>query len=263
MTDADLAAVRAQLAVSRTRVCLIDTPGSGAVIAKRQRPSRGPWRAHAVNALARLVGLSLLQAVPAPGGAKAQAIEVARLAALAGEGVRVPELLHVDVDFFVIRHLEGASLVQAIEKGGTGGFEAWQAGLDTLVEVHARGAYLSQAFARNFLVTPAGLGMIDFEDDPRQVMSLEEAQARDWLAYLHSTVWLLDRDSAAIRAAFVSRMAQERPEVRAQLARSASRLAFLRHLPRSRRAWGREVVGMQAAASLFHLSAIAPAKMHV
>ena len=31
------------------------------------------------------------------------------------------------------------------------------------------------------------------------------------------------------------------------------RLAVLRHLPRSRRTWGREVVGAQALASLFPL----------
>jgi hypothetical protein len=262
MTDADLAAIRERLAASRPRVCLVDTPGSGAVIAKRQRPARDPWRAHAVNVLARLVGLNLLQAVPAPGGATAQATEVARLVALAAAGVRVPEVMHVDPDFFVIRHLAGTSLVQAIEKGGAAGSDAWQAGLGALVEVHARGGYLSQAFARNFLVAPSGLAMIDFEDDPLEAMTLEEAQARDWLAYLHSTVWLLDRDPDEIRAVFAAWLGQDRSAVRDKVASAARRLAFLRYLPRSRRTWGREVAGVQAAASLFHRCAIAPAKMH-
>lgn len=262
MTEADLATIRERIAASRYRVAIVDTASAGKVIAKRQRPGRGPWRARAVSVLARLFAPRLLQAVPAPGGAKAQAIEVERLVALAAAGVRVPEVLHVDPGFIVIRHLEGPSLVQAIEAGGAAGFDAWQAGLAALVEVHARGGYLSQAFARNFIVTRAGLAMIDFEDDPLEAMTLEEAQARDWLAYLHSTVWLLGRDSAQVRAAFAAQLARERPAVRDRLAAAGRRLAFLRHLPRSRRAWGREVAGVQALASLFHLSSMAPAKMH-
>lgn len=261
MTEADLATIRERIAASLYRVAIVDTASAGKVIAKRQRPGRGPWRARAVKALARLFAPKLLQAVPAPGGARAQAIEVGRLTALAGAGVRVPEILHVDPGFIVIRHLDGPSLVQAIEAGGAAGFDAWQAGLEALVEVHARGGYLSQAFARNFIVTRAGLAMIDFEDDPLEAMTLEQAQARDWLAYLHSTVWLLDHDPAQVRAGFSARLAQERPPVRDLVTAAGRRLAFLRHLPRSRRTWGREVAGVQALARLFHMSSAAPAKM--
>ena len=262
MTEVDLAAIRERIVASRYRVAIVDTASAGKVVAKRQRPGRGPWRAHAVNALARLVVPKLLRAVPAPGGARAQAIEVSRLTALAAAGVRVPEVLHVDPGFIVIRHFDGPSLVQAIEAGGSAGLRAWQGGLEALVETHARGGYLSQAFARNFIVTRGGLAMIDFEDDPLEAMTLDEAQARDWLAYLHSTVWLLDRDSAAVRAGFAARLAQERAPVRDLVTAAGRRLAFLRHLPRSRQTWGREVAGLQALARLFHLSSAAPAKMH-
>ena len=261
MTEADLETIRERIVASRYRVAIIDTASAGKVVVKRQRPGRGPLRAHAVNALAGLVAPRLLRAVPAPGGARAQAIEVRRLTALAAAGVRVPEILHVDPAFIVIRHLEGPSLVQAIEAGGPAGLAAWQGGLEALVEVHARGGYLSQAFARNFIVTSDGLAMIDFEDDPLEAMTLDEAQSRDWLAYLHSTVWLLDRDSPEVRAGFAARLAEERSPVRDLVTAAGRRLAFLRHLPRSRRTWGREVAGLQALAGLFHLSSAAPAKM--
>ena len=133
------------------------------------------------------------------------------------------------------------------------GREAWQRGMAALVDLHARGACLSHAFARNFLATDAGLAMIDFEDDPLEVLTLDEAQARDWLAYLHSTVWLLRGEGAEIGRHVAAELAREKPAVRDLLAAAGERLAVLRHLPRSRRPWGREVVGVQALASLFPL----------
>jgi hypothetical protein len=258
MTDADLAIVRAHVAVATARVTRVETPDSGVVIAKTQRPGRGPWRARAVDALARAVRLPLLRAVAAPGGVAGQAVEVARLRSLAAAGVRVPDVLHVDQDFIVIRHLEGPILVHAIEAGGAPGFAAWQGGLDAIADVHARGACLSQAFARNFLVTPAGLAMFDFEDDPLASMTLDEAQARDWLAYLHSTAWLLTEPVAAQRAALDARLAAARSTVRSLVLGSGRRLRALRRLPRSRRVWGREVVGLRALARLFGAEAGSP-----
>jgi tRNA A-37 threonylcarbamoyl transferase component Bud32 len=252
VTGAELDGIRAGIAAWRYRTQVVET-GDGRVVVKRQRPARGAWRAHAVNLFARLFGLRLLQAVPAHGGAKGQAIEVERLQRLAAAGVRVPTVLHVDPAFVVIEHFEGTSLVELVEAGGAAGFDAWQSGLAALVELHGRGGYLSHAFARNFIATDAGLAMIDFEDDPLEAMSVDEAQARDWLAYLHSTAWLLQRHAPALASAVASHLARERSAVRDLVAAAGGRLAVLRHLPRSRRTWGREVVGVQALASLFPL----------
>ena len=122
--------------------------------------------------------------------------------------------------------------------------------------MHGRGGCLSHAFARNFIATSTGLAMIDFEDDPLEVLTLVEAQARDWLAYLHSTVWLLRRDGAEIGRAVAAHLARDKAGgARSRRCSPAERLALLRHLPRSRRTWGREVVGVQALASLFPLHA--------
>ena len=58
--------------------------------------------------------------------------------------------------------------------------------------MHARDAYLSQAFSRNLMHCPdGGIGFIDFEDDPGATLSLAECQTRDWLSYLHSTALLV------------------------------------------------------------------------
>jgi hypothetical protein len=254
VTGADLDAIRAGIARGAPRVGIFDT-SQGKVVVKQQRPARGAWRAHALNLLARGLGLRPLQAVPAHGGAAGQSIEVERLRGLSALGVHVPAVLHVDPGFIVIAHLDGTSLVELIERDRTAGFEAWQGGLAALVDVHGRGGCLSHAFARNFIATSTGLAMIDFEDDPLEVLTLIEAQARDWLAYLHSTAWLLRRDGAEIGSAVAAHLARDRAAVRDLVMLAGRRLALLRHLPRSRRTWGREVVGVQALASLFPLQA--------
>jgi hypothetical protein len=254
VTGAELDAIRAGIARGGPRVGVFDT-SQGKVVVKQQRPARGAWRAHALNLLARALGLRLLQAVPAHGGGQGQAVEVERLRGLAAAGVHVPAVLHVDPGFIVIAHLDGASLVELIERGGAAGFEAWQGGLAALVDVHGRGGCLSHAFARNFIATGTGLAMIDFEDDPLEVLTPVEAQARDWLAYLHSTVWLLQRDAAETGRAVAAHLARDKAAVRDLVLLAGQRLALLRHLPRSRRTWGREVVGVQALASLFPLRA--------
>lgn len=251
MTDDQLAAVRARLSYSRGRVKVIDVPGGERVVAKQQRTPRAAWRARAFNVLPRAFGLALLQAAPDEGGAKAQAIEVARLRALAAAGARVPPVRHVEDAFFIMGYVDGTPLPFLIEAGGNPAFEAWQQGLAALVDVHRKGHCLSQAFARNFIAARDGLTMIDFEDDPLAVMSLADAQARDWLAYLHSTVWMLEATRAQIRGTIAAWLGHEAPDVQRRVRSAGRRLAALRFLPRSRRAFGREVVGAQALASVF------------
>lgn len=251
MTDAELAAIRARLSYSRGRVKVIDLPGGGRVVAKQQRAPRAAWRARAFNLLPRAFGLALLQAAPDEGGPKAQAVEVARLRTLVAARIRVPPILHVEDGFFVMGHVEGTPLPLLIEGGGSTAFDAWRQGLAALVDVHRKGHCLSQAFARNFIAASDGLAMIDFEDDPLEVMSLADAQARDWLAYLHSTVWMLEAPREQVKEAIAALLANETPDVQRRVRSAGRRLAALRFLPRSRRAFGREIVGAQALASVF------------
>ena len=256
MNDADVEAVRAAVMPSRFRVACVAT-SIGRVVAKKQRPPRSRWRGRAVDALAAALGLAVLRAVPAYGGSRGQEIEIERLQALHAVGVAVPEVLHVDRDFFVVAELVGPNLVALIERGGAGAFEAWRRGLAVLTEVHARGGCLSHAAARNFIATEAGIVAIDFEDDPLESLPLDAAQARDWLAYLHSTLWLLERPAAELQAAVAIRLADEPAAVRALVEGAGRRLSPLRYLPGSRRFWGREVAGARALGALFPLPVVA------
>lgn len=257
MTEADLDAIRA-IDPRGARIRVVTT-SVGRVLVKRQRPARGAWRATTLNALTRAAGLPMLQAAPAPGGSEGQHLEASRLRILHVAGLAVPELLHEENGFIAMQYLEGESLVRLIEGEATldGGTQPrlvdaaismgwWQRGLDALAEVHRADQYLSQAFARNMVVTAERLWMIDFEDDPLTVMSLDQAQARDWLTYLMSTAWVLPVAASDIAEVFEHALARERSGVKTILAEAASRLAPLRHLPRRRKPWGREVMSLQA-----------------
>ena len=252
LTDVDLLQLRDIASTATHRVTKVATT-LGLAVLKRERERRSAWGPRATDLLARLVSLRMLGPVPSHGGERGQAVEVQRLRTLHAAGLPVPDVLHAEPGFFVMQRLDGPSLVQVIERAGPEARSAWQHGMATLVAVHARGHALSHAFARNFIVTPDGMAMIDFEDDPLEALSLVEAQARDWVLYLHSTVWQLAHVAAAdLHADLEAVLGIERADVRALVRRAGRRLSFLRHLPGTRRPWGREVIGAKALALLLH-----------
>ena len=237
------------------RIEVFDTAG-GPVLVKGQRPPRHPLRYQVLNALARLLGVPFLKAAPMHGGARAQQIELARLRALAAAGARVPRVLHAAPDHFVMQWLGDANLSALLHGAHPQGAALWRAGGDELARVHAHDQYLSQGFARNLIVDtriapPRLAGMIDFEDDPLEVMSLPEAQVRDWLAFLHSTLWQLPMAPAEADAQIDAWLASEREAVRALFLHACGKFGWLRHLPRTRRL-GRDTVALQAVAAAAH-----------
>ena len=253
MTPEDLQRILASDGWRRHRVELFHDTSAGSVIVKGKRAARSAWRYRLLNGFAAAVGLALLRAAPAHGGARAQAIEVARLQSLAAAGVAVPQLLHVDDGFFVQSWLGDARLDHLLKRDGA--FDWWQRGLRTLVDLHARGQYLSQAFARNFIAVGDTLAMIDFEDDPLEVMTLDQAQARDWLAYLHASALAFRSRLPAPRAECIAllreQLARERLAVRALVADTARRLRWVQRLPAGDgRGWRRHISILQTAVGL-------------
>ncbi|MFT3800100.1 MAG: hypothetical protein QM766_02690 [Burkholderiaceae bacterium] len=234
--------------------------GSERVWLKKAGPRHGPLGYRLLAVVARVLGLDTLTPVPNPGGEAAIAIEAQRLRRLAELGLRVPHVLAQTPQALLISDLgcDGRSAVvfnewleQAAARGPEALLAAWQEGLDAIAVVHAQGAYLSQAFARNLIHCPDGeVGFIDFEDDPGQTLSIAECQARDWLSYLHSTALLLSvsRPEGAGEAWRVA-LAQADPAVRERIALAARRVRWLRKLPGDRR-WGRDTQRVRAAAQL-------------
>ncbi|WP_225782333.1 hypothetical protein [Xenophilus sp. Marseille-Q4582] len=241
--------------------------GGERVWLKKAGPRHSRLRYRLLALIARTLRLDMLTPVPNLGGEAAIATEARRLRALAESGLRVPRVLAQTREGLLISDLgqEGRAatvfnerLEQAVAQGPVALLAAWREGLRAIAAVHARGAYLSQAFARNLMHCPDGvIGFIDFEDDPGEVLSLAECQARDWLSYLHSTALLIDAAAPqAARADWHAALAPADPEVRHRIAIAAQRMRWLRRLPRGRR-WGRDTQRVRAVARLlaqWHLS---------
>jgi len=227
---------------------------------KRARPGNSAWRYHTLGLLARLLHLPALRPVRSPGGSAAIALEVARLHTLAASGVRVPSVLAVQSDGFLMSHLgqpgqEAPSLANAlrarIDEGATALLPLWQQGLELLAAVHGQGLCLSQAFARNMVICTDGeLACVDFEDDPATALPLPLCQVRDVLCYLHSSVIYLAHARALPQARVLLRECLARPvygaAFHAALHQTLARLHWLRHLPHDRR-WGRDAQRLRAA----------------
>ncbi|MGI4777959.1 MAG: hypothetical protein ACRYGA_07525 [Janthinobacterium lividum] len=233
--------------------------GDQRVWIKKAGPRHGAWRYRLMAAIAAALRLDALKPVPNPGGAAAIAIEARRLGELAALGLRVPAVLARQADGLLLSDLGESRttvvlqerLVQAAATGPAALLAAWRDGLDAIATVHARGAYLSQAFDRNLVQCPDGvIGYIDFEDDPGAALDSAECQVRDWLSYLHSTAMLVR--AATPHAAgehWHAVQAGASDVVRQRLATTARRMRWLRHLPEGRR-WGRDTQRVRASARL-------------
>lgn len=234
--------------------------GNERVWLKKAGPRHSRFRYQLLALIARTLRLDVLTPVPNLGGEAAIATESRRLRALAESGLRVPRVLAQSSEGLLISDLgqDGRTatvfnerLEQAAASGPVALLAAWREGLAAIAGVHARGAYLSQAFARNLMHCPDGVvGFIDFEDDPGETLSLAECQARDWLSYLHSTALPLraSRPDGAGEA-WQAALADADPAVRERLALAARRMRWLRKLPKGRR-WGRDTQRVRAVARL-------------
>ena len=227
---------------------------------KKAGPRHSRFRYQLLALIARTLRLDMLTPVPNLGGEAAIATESRRLRALAESGLRVPRVLAQSPQGLLISDLGqngraatvfNERLEQAVASGPVALLSTWREGLAAIAAVHARGAYLSQAFARNLMHCPDGvIGFIDFEDDPGETLSIAECQARDWLSYLHSTALPLRASKPeGAGEAWRATLAQADPAVRERIALAARRMRWLRSLPAHRR-WGRDTQRVRAVARL-------------
>ncbi len=259
MTDYP-AFLRAQ-AATQTRTIASYQPNGEQLWLKKAGARNSMARYRLMGGLARLLHLPLLTPVPNLGGAQVIATEAARVRTLASLGVCVPELLAVQADALLLRHLGvpgqptpslANEMRDAVPAGADAVLALWEQGLAAIGQVHASGSYLSQAFARNLVRCADGqVGFIDFEDDPGSVLPLHLCQARDALCFAHSSALALhEADALAMaRPLWAAWVAGGNDETRSALATSTRRLRALRRLPINRRL-GRDVQRARAAYDL-------------
>lgn len=199
---------------------------------KLATPQPPAWRYHLLAGMAKLLGQPAMQPVRPYGGSHGLRIESARIRALAASGLRTPILHEFGEDWLLLSDLGQITLEHRLGRADPDERLAlWQHGADYILRAHRSGQYLSQAFARNFVWSDDdGLGAIDFEDDALGVMSLADAQVRDWLPYCFSTAIHFSERLPELCAALEAALAAERPVVRAGVLHALRQTAWLRAL---------------------------------
>lgn len=219
-------------------------------------PQSPAWRYQLLAAAARVLGQPAMQAVRPSGGSEGIQLEIRRIQMLSAAGLRVPTVLASAGDWVLLGEL-GQTTLESLLRQTPHAERAvhWQRGAAFLLQTHQSGHYLSQAFARNFVWSDAhGLGAIDFEDDALSTMSLADAQARDWLAYLFSTAIHFDGALPELKTQVDAILNQEVAAVRMRIfeaLRVTVWLRTLRALPQGMQR--RDVVKTGCLGELAHL----------
>ncbi len=220
-----------------------------AVWVRRADSHNAMWPYYLLGGMTKLLGADALKPVPSLGGVTAIKNESAALKRLAKHNILAPTLLAQTEQALMMSNLSDIdNLMEALLKAQRSNnnellLKYWEQGAIAITEVHKKGQYLSQCFARNMMVCPDDkIGFIDFEDEPSEVLTLAQCQTRDWLCYLHSTAFLLDDDKHRELGIVILKKAlgKETQNTISAIEKNTKYLSWLRHLKHKR--WGRDTL---------------------
>lgn len=216
------------------RVVKIETE-KGNYWLKKAAPARGIFRYYGLNLFSKLLRLPLLKAVPQPGGEAAISNELNRITHLKANHIAVPAvishdkqwLLIEDAGVSIIKELKSKSVTQQRRQ------ELFAMCLSAIKEVHRKSQYLSQGFVRNMVLNPhtQEVVFIDFEDDPLEVMSLPDAQARDLLLFVESTARFFIEDQGFFQQQVHNFLDAHEPKMVSSLKQTVERLQWVTKMP--------------------------------
>ncbi|MCF6262471.1 MAG: hypothetical protein L3J24_02640 [Xanthomonadales bacterium] len=219
------------------RIVAIKAEATPTVWLKKSTTVEGAFGRWVLTKFSNILKLPMLQAVHQPGGREAIATEASRLQALAVAGVQVPELLWQNEEMVLISDL-GRKLTNYLKQHRNNHqikLDVVKQVFTALSELHNSGQYLSQAFARNVTVLEnadeISIGFIDFEDDPLETMSLENAQARDLLLLIYSLSTYFDNCQSEYQALVTAQIFPLPENIKQQLRCFMSKFSWLSKLP--------------------------------
>lgn len=223
------------------RIVAIKTGGGTTVWLKKSTGAEGAFGRWVLTKFSKLLKLPMLNAVNQAGGSEAIATEARRLSELGNAGVKVPELLWQNDEMILISDLgrRFTSYLKRHRNDHQIKLDAIDQVFSTLSELHRNGQYLSQAFARNITILEnvdgISIGFIDFEDDPLETMSLENAQARDLLLLIYSLSKYFDNCQMEYQERVTAQFISLPESIKQQLRRFVSKFGWLGKLPGKRR----------------------------
>ncbi|RUS65427.1 hypothetical protein CUZ56_03008 [Saezia sanguinis] len=204
------------------------------------------WLYTFTNQLMIWMGMPYFQAPPhagGPGGIASLQIEKQMLLHLKEAGVPVPDVVASTSQWIALSTVGDKNLDEQLNADAwLERQQLWRQAVQSIADVHARGCFLSQCFARNMLLhkipaplpgqPPYQIYFLDLEEDPSAVMTLAQAQIRDWALFLHSTASLVTQDMAACQQFLLNYLQQESADVQQEakrLFRQLARLRWLKH----------------------------------
>jgi tRNA A-37 threonylcarbamoyl transferase component Bud32 len=210
----------------------------------------------ALRFVADRLHLPALRPPPHRAGGAALEVEARRLSELEAQQVNVPKVIGQARDTLVLSDT-GDSLNARLRqvRNDPALLDAMvSAALAAIADGHRKGAYFGQPVPRNMTWAEGKVGFLDFEEDPLEVMSLQQAQARDWLMFGYGVAGFYDDRPDALAALMREAMRGEEDEVRRQAGETTARLGRVARLSlrlgRSARALAHAVFVVHSASTL-------------
>lgn len=173
-------------------VTRLETP-AGAAWAKTREPPRNALNRMVQPVVGALVPLAILRRDKAARGPETLLRQAERIRELAALGLPVPALLHSDRHALITADC-GMSIEGPVRSPGRRersglGEAALQAILRTitrtLADIHRHGTAHGRPKMRDFVWRDGTVTILDLEEQPWEVMSMADAQARDVLLWIH------------------------------------------------------------------------------
>ena len=208
---------KAKTALQQAHISKIDWQGKSVWIKGVEPYKKTPWHCYKKK-LGQWFAPKPLFTPTVACGNQMIALEKERLALFEHHGVRVPMLIGSAEDWLALEDL-GESLELRLsqvtpEKRMALLFQA----LDTLIDLHHKGLAHGRAMVKDMVVLQDGnIGFIDLAEDPQRYMTLNQAQARDFLLFLFSSIPFIKHDPAAQQKLIAHYMKHTFPSVKQEI----------------------------------------------
>lgn len=179
-----------------------------------------------LDKLARGLSIDALRPPPHHRGEQALSNEVRRVRELQAARVNVPDVIGQGHSTLLLADI-GASLSSCLKRlraDAPARNRLVAMAVQAIADVHAKGLYLGNPAPRNMTFDNECIGFLDFEEDPGEVMTLDSAQARDWLVFLHGVVRHYPAQHEDLARLLQAGLAQGRADVTRRVLDAGSKL---------------------------------------
>ncbi|MBZ5487409.1 hypothetical protein HW452_07710 [Halomonas aquamarina] len=191
--------------------------------------------------LAAWLKLDVLKPVPNTGGEQSIITEARRIKTLGQAGIQVPTILAQTPQALLLADAgtpeePAVTLLDKLKRSDDPEQveRTLALSIEALNRVHQHNCYLSEAFARNILVTEDKTVFIDFETDPGQVHPPVDCMVRDWYCFIFSLYGKLYKSPMQcerLTPALLKGLRNANQEVRERFCEILPKLLRLQRLP--------------------------------